>query len=236
MDEGRVTKAPIFHTASNIVYDDTKVFVGARSVPVETLFWSLKVLLKTKLLKKYLQTQLLQTMKKTLVKDKNVVYMASAPGFVPSGRKPQTVVNVKLNLPQAFPSEAVVSAYLSPAMDTSEERFSWAVPNLVGVRDFAMNRFGWDKSQVDKLLKPVIRALEERGGSRQARLEKYFKSHRVKLPDKGLIFTSNQEVFKSPCCKQSQTLVRISGFELSAHVRPATTPPPAVCRSHQVRN
>jgi hypothetical protein len=26
-----------------------------------------------------------------------------------------------------------------------------------------MNRFGWDKSQVDKLLKPVIRALEERG-------------------------------------------------------------------------
>ena len=85
--------------------------------------------------------------------------------------------------------------------------------------DFAINRFGWDKSQVDKLLKPVIRALEERGGSRQARLEKYFKSHRVKLPDKGLIFTSNQEVFKSPCCKQSQTLIRISGFELSAHVR-----------------
>ena len=155
--------------------------------------------------------------------------MASAPGFVPSGRKPQTVVNVnknktreklrKLNLPQAFPSEAVVSAYLSPAVDTSEERFSWAVPNLVGVRDFAMNRFGWDKSQVDKLLKPVIRALEERGGSRQARLEKYFKSHRVKLPDKVLISTSNPEVFKSPCCKQSQTLVRISGFALSAHVR-----------------
>ena len=38
VDEGRVTMAPIFHTASNIVYDDTKVLknVGARSVPVET--------------------------------------------------------------------------------------------------------------------------------------------------------------------------------------------------------
>ena len=35
------------------------------------------------------------------------------------------------------------------------------------------------------MVKPVIRALEERVGSRQARLEKYFKSHRVKLPDKG---------------------------------------------------
>ena len=53
-----------------------------------------------------------------------------------------------------------------------------------------MDRFGWDKSQV--LLKPVIRALEERVGSRQARLEKYFKSHRVKLPDKGLISTSKR--------------------------------------------
>ena len=37
----------------------------------------------------------------------------------------------KSNLSQAFPSEAVVSAYLSPAVDTSEERFSWAVSNLV---------------------------------------------------------------------------------------------------------
>ena len=46
-----------------------------------------------------------------------------------------------------------------------------------------MDRFGWDKSQV--LLKPVIRVLEERVGTRQARVEKYFKSHRVKLPDKG---------------------------------------------------
>ena len=61
-----------------------------------------------------------------------------------------------------------MSAYLSPVV----EIFSWAVPNLVGVRDFDMDRFGWDKSQVYKLLKPVIRALKERGGSRQARLEK----------------------------------------------------------------
>jgi hypothetical protein len=107
----------------------------------------------------------------------------------------------KLNLPQAFPSEAVVSVYLSPAVDTSEERFSWAVPNLVVVRDFAMDRFWWDKSQVDKLLKPVIRALEERGGSRQARLVKYFKSHRVKLSDKGLISTS----------KRVEEAIRLSG-------------------------
>ena len=77
-------------------------------------------------------------------------------------------------------------------MDSSEERFSWAVPNLVGVRDFAMDKFGWDKSQVDKLLKPVIRALQEKGATRQARLEKYFSSSRVRLPDKGLVSTSRR--------------------------------------------
>ena len=61
-------------------------------------------------------------------------------------------VGKELTLPQAsFPSKAVVSAYLSPDVDTTEEIFSWAVPNLVGVRDFAMDRFGWDKSQVYKL-------------------------------------------------------------------------------------
>jgi hypothetical protein len=189
VDEVRVTKAPILHTASNIVYDDNKVLknVGAAD----------------KTAKEVLANTTIANNEENYVKDKNVVYMASAPGFVPSGRKPQTVVNVnknktreklrKLNLYQAFPSEAVVSAYLSPAVDTSEERFSWAVTNLVGVRDFAIDRFGWDKSQVGKLLKPVIRALEERGGSRQVRLEKYFKSHRVKLPDKGLLISTSKK-------------------------------------------
>ena len=106
---------------------------------------------------------------------------------MPVGNKTKEKLR-KLTLPQAsFPSKAVVSAYLSPDVDTTEEIFSWDVPNLVGVRDFAMDRFGWDKSQVFKLLKPVIRALKERGGSRQARLEKL-----VKLPDKGLISTSKR--------------------------------------------
>ena len=43
----------------------------------------------------------------------------------------------------------------------------------------AMDRFGWDTCQVDKLLKSVIRALEE----------KYFFSRGVKLPNKGMVST-----------------------------------------------
>ena len=70
-----------------------------------------------------------------------------------------------------------MSAYISPAIE-SEERFSLAVHFLVGV-DFAMDRFGWENCQVDKLLKSVIRAMEE----------KYFDSHRVKLLNKGMVST-----------------------------------------------
>ena len=71
-----------------------------------------------------------------------------------------------------------MSAYISPAVDTSDERFSWAVP----VTDLAMDRLGWDNCQVDKLLKSVIRALEE----------KYFNSHRVKLPPKWIVSTNKK--------------------------------------------
>jgi len=110
---------------------------------------------------------------------------------MPVGNKTREKLR-KISLPESFPSEAVAAAYLNPSVDQSQERFSWAVPNLVGVRDFAMDRFGWDKSQIDKLLKPVIRALEEKGAVRQARLEKYFSSTRVKLPDKGLVASSKR--------------------------------------------
>eukprot|EP00092_Neocalanus_flemingeri_P018656 GFUD01020202.1.p1 GENE.GFUD01020202.1~~GFUD01020202.1.p1 ORF type:complete len:1186 (-),score=434.58 GFUD01020202.1:127-3684(-) len=110
---------------------------------------------------------------------------------LPVGNKTREKLR-KLKLSNSFPSDAVVAAYMNPSVDTSGEKFSWAVPNLVGVRDFAMDRFGWDKSQVDKLLKPVIRALEERGSSRQVRIENYFNSSRVKLPDKGMLAASKR--------------------------------------------
>jgi hypothetical protein len=78
----------------------------------------------------------------------------------------------KLNIPPSFPSEAVISAYLNPSVDTvdaSIERFSWTVLNL-GLRKFAMDRFRWDKSQV----------------------EKYLNSSRLMLSDKGLLASSKR--------------------------------------------
>merc|ERR1719319_1352440 len=78
----------------------------------------------------------------------------------------------KLNLPPRFPNEAILAAYLTPQVDQSGEKFSWAVPNLVEVRDFAMDKFGWGKLQCDQLLKPVIRSLEN--NKSQTRIDNYF--------------------------------------------------------------
>jgi len=90
----------------------------------------------------------------------------------------------KLKLSPGFPSEAVMEAYVHPRVDESGEKFSWSVPNLVAVRDFAKERFGWDKIQIDEILKPVIRSLQK--NSSQGRIDSYFTSYRVNLPDKGL--------------------------------------------------
>ena len=110
---------------------------------------------------------------------------------MPVGNKTREKL-LKLKLPPSFPSENVATAYLQPSVDTSEERFSWAVPNLVAARDFAKERFGWDRLKVDRLLTPVVRALEEKQGNRQTTLDKFFSSYRVKLPEKGLTATSKR--------------------------------------------
>ena len=64
VDEVRVTKAPILHTASNIVYDDNKVLknVGAAD----------------KTAKEVLANTTIANNEENSVKDENVVYMASA--------------------------------------------------------------------------------------------------------------------------------------------------------------
>ena len=83
MEEVRVTKAPIFHTASNIVYDDTKVLknVGARSVPVETynnFVLESEGLAEDKTAEEVLANTTIANNEENSVKDENVVYMASA--------------------------------------------------------------------------------------------------------------------------------------------------------------
>lgn len=43
-------------------------------------------------------------------------------------------MRTKIDIPDDFPSEKVVEAYLQPEVDPSDERFSWSLPDLDAIR------------------------------------------------------------------------------------------------------
>ncbi|BES88367.1 XPGN [Nesidiocoris tenuis] len=55
-----------------------------------------------------------------------------------------------------FPSDDVVKAYISPIVDESREKFTWAKPNLAEIRNFMRDKFGWDSRKTDQTLKPIL--------------------------------------------------------------------------------
>lgn len=67
-----------------------------------------------------------------------------------------------LVLGENFPSLQVVQAYLDPQVEGSKEAFSWAKPDVVGLIDFAREKFGWTRLKSEEILKPVLKRLEER--------------------------------------------------------------------------
>jgi DNA excision repair protein ERCC-5 len=89
----------------------------------------------------------------------------------------------KLQVPESFPSDRINLAYLNPDIDNSTEKFSWAVPNFVAVRDFASEKFGWTKGKIDEIIKPVIKKLSVKNS--QDRIDNFFSSTRISLPEKG---------------------------------------------------
>ena len=54
----------------------------------------------------------------------------------------------KLKLPENFPSDRIHLAYMNPEIDNSLEKFSWAIPNFVDIRDYASDKFGWTKGKI----------------------------------------------------------------------------------------
>lgn len=83
-----------------------------------------------------------------------------------------------LVLSENFPSLQVVQAYLDPHVERSKETFSWAKPDVVGLVDFAKQKFGWNRTKSEEILKPVLKRLEERYA--QTSLLDYFKTkHKI---------------------------------------------------------
>merc|ERR1712226_759571 len=102
----------------------------------------------------------------------------------------------RFQLPKNFPSKEVFDAYMNPIVDTSTEKFSWAVPNFVALRDYTYDKFGWTKGKTDQILKPVIRKMTSTGENAkfQSRIDNFFQSERTVLPKKGSKLESSKRV------------------------------------------
>ncbi|KAL6867323.1 hypothetical protein ACP4OV_015347 [Aristida adscensionis] len=123
-------------------------------------------------------------------------------------------VSKNWHIPSGFPSESVVSAYISPQVDNSTEPFSWGRPDLGLLRNrvpfvywyqivdnrhaiisiwLCWERFGWGKDKADELLLPVLREYNKH--ETQLRMEAFYsfnerfakiRSKRIKKAIKGI--------------------------------------------------
>jgi DNA excision repair protein ERCC-5 len=75
-------------------------------------------------------------------------------------------------LPSNFPSAYVLQAYTRPIVDSSQTKFSWGVPDLDAIRMFLRKKVGWEVSEINRIILPVTRAMEE--AKTQKKIDGYF--------------------------------------------------------------
>lgn len=81
-------------------------------------------------------------------------------------------VSKNWHIPSSFPSEAVMSAYISAQVDKSTELFSWGKPDLSVLRKMCWEKFGWGGQKADELLLPVLKEYSKH--ETQLRLEAFY--------------------------------------------------------------
>ncbi len=77
--------------------------------------------------------------------------------------------------PKYFPDPKVLAAYLNPVVDTSEERFSWGIPDMDRLILFCNKHVGWTADETRKLLKPVVDKIESGGSMYQTRVDSFMR-------------------------------------------------------------
>ncbi|XP_048054165.1 LOW QUALITY PROTEIN: DNA excision repair protein ERCC-5 [Megalobrama amblycephala] len=78
-----------------------------------------------------------------------------------------------LQLHPGFPNPAVAHAYLQPSVDQSDASFSWGRPHLELIKEFCLNRFGWNSRKTEETLQPVLRQLQTQ--QTQLRIDSFFR-------------------------------------------------------------
>ncbi|GFQ04377.1 DNA repair protein uvh3 [Phtheirospermum japonicum] len=81
-------------------------------------------------------------------------------------------VSKNWNFSSSFPSDAVISAYVSPQVDKSTESLAWGKPDLFVLRKLCWEKFGWGASKSDELLLPVLKEYNKH--ETQLRLEAFY--------------------------------------------------------------
>lgn len=99
---------------------------------------------------------------------------------------------LKFRLPHEFPSRAVYDGYMKPMADTSEDKFTWGLPDLDELREYARRQFDWDRKKIDDKLLPVMKKLSEK--KTQSTIDSFF----FKTPA-----NENPELFRSKRVNQA---------------------------------
>ncbi|OEU17828.1 XPG_I-domain-containing protein [Fragilariopsis cylindrus CCMP1102] len=73
-----------------------------------------------------------------------------------------------------FPDAKVLNAYLKPVVDTSDERFTFGIPDLDGLVDFCYKHMGWSADETNRAVVPVIQKMEE-SSLRQTRIDSFMR-------------------------------------------------------------
>jgi len=74
-----------------------------------------------------------------------------------------------------FPDPHVAHAYIKPEVNKSTEPFTWASPDLDGVRRYCAEMMGWPKETTDQTMRPLMAQLQQ--ADNQARLDSYYTTY-----------------------------------------------------------
>ncbi|XP_061180029.1 DNA excision repair protein ERCC-5 homolog [Saccostrea echinata] len=88
----------------------------------------------------------------------------------------------QLEVNEGFPDHRIVDAYLKPTVDDSEEAFSWVLPDLDLLREYAKEKLGWTKVKTDEVLLPVLQKLKD--SQTQTRINSFFQPENFMEPKK----------------------------------------------------
>ncbi|XP_075680870.1 DNA excision repair protein ERCC-5 homolog [Dermatophagoides pteronyssinus] len=92
---------------------------------------------------------------------------------------------LRLLVSDSFPNRVIFDAYQNANVNDSNEPFSWSMPQLSELRQFATERFGWSEAKTDAFLLPVLKSLNSK--QTQKKIDFYFKTALNQLSNNNVI-------------------------------------------------